>query len=109
METESKPLINIEFFYSKECLYYPHVLETLQELIESDLGFYLIIEVIDVNSPAGKKHAKHYELKAVPSIAIEGNLKFMGVPHPTLLSNEIRKLLNNYESLKTLKTPSMES
>jgi len=108
MEAKIPTLINIEFFYAKDCPYCPHVLETLQDLIKTELGPHIIIELIDVESPAGKERAKRYDIKAVPSIAIEGTLKFMGVPHPTLISDEIRKLISNYESIKPLKQEPME-
>ncbi|MDD1778449.1 MAG: thioredoxin family protein [Candidatus Helarchaeota archaeon] len=97
MKKPSEPLIHIEFFWSPSCPYCPNVQEMLEDLINSELGKYLIIEMIDVDSPVGQTRAKSYALKGVPSLAINGHLKFIGVPHPSLLNLEIRKLVNKRE------------
>jgi predicted DsbA family dithiol-disulfide isomerase len=97
MKKPSESLIHIEFFWSPSCPYCPNVQEMLEDLINTDLGHYIIVEMIDVESPVGQARAQSYKLKGVPSIAIDGHLKFIGVPHPSLLSNEIRKLVNKQE------------
>jgi hypothetical protein len=80
----------------------------LQDLVKTDVGPNIIIELIDVDSPAGRERAKHYQIKGVPSIAMEGTLKFMGVPHLSLVTNEIRKLISNYGPIKPPKQEPME-
>jgi len=102
MKKIPEPLIHIEFFWSPSCPYCPNVQDMLEDLIDTDLGPYIIIEMIDVDTPVGQARAKSYNVKGVPSLAIDGNLKFIGVPHPTLLSNEIRKLVNKPEKPKLL-------
>ncbi|NVM53750.1 MAG: thioredoxin family protein [Candidatus Helarchaeota archaeon] len=95
MERKSHNLVQIEFFQAKDCPYCPTVRKMLLELIDSELGKHVIIAEIDINSPIGRELAKHYQLKGVPSIAMNGKLKFAGVPHPLLFLNEIKRLLKD--------------
>jgi small redox-active disulfide protein 1 len=102
MKKPTEPLIHIEFFWSPSCPYCPNVQDMLEDLINTDLGPYIIVEMIDVDSPVGQARAKAYGVKGVPSLAIDGHLKFIGVPHPSLLTNEIRKLVNKHEKPQRL-------
>ncbi|MHA1131401.1 MAG: thioredoxin family protein [Candidatus Helarchaeota archaeon] len=99
-EIEPAEFVHIEFFYGEDCPYCPTVRKMLDELIKSELGSHVIIEAININSPAGTSRVRFYsKLKGVPAIAIDGILKFMGVPHPTKLFNEVKKLtIQNKES-----------
>ncbi len=108
MQKIPEPLIHIEFFWSPSCPYCPNVQVMLEDLINTDLGPYIVIEMIDVDTPVGQARAKSYQIRGVPSLAIDGNLKFIGVPHPTLLSNEIRKLVNKREKPNPLEPISPE-
>jgi len=101
MEPESQIIICIEFIYSEECPYCPLVKNMLLELLDSKIvGDHLIIEEIDINSSIGKERALKYNLKGVPAIALNGKLKFQGVPSPTLLFGEVNKLVSGSKSLK---------
>lgn len=90
-------LVHIEFFYAKDCPYCPSVKKMLLELLESDTGKYVIIEEIDINSQIGKDRLKNYNLKGVPSLAINGTLKFAGVPHPILFLNEVKRQIEKQQ------------
>lgn len=98
MNEKTAPLIHIEFFWSTSCPYCPSVQDMLEDLIiDTELGPYVIIEMIDVDSPVGQARAIFYRIKGVPALAINGHLKFIGVPQPILISNEVRKLINKIE------------
>ncbi len=104
MEIEPIEFVHIEFFYAEECPYCPTVRKMIDELINSKLGLQVIVEEIDINSPAGQERVKLYKkLKGVPAVAIDGTLKFMGVPHPTLLFNEVKKIAHKNKTPKRAK------
>jgi len=94
MEQKPSIIVHIEFFQAKECPYCPTVRKILlDELFNSELGKFLLIEEIDINTPIGRERSKKYQLKGVPSLAINGKLKFAGIPHPVLLKNEVKRLV----------------
>ena len=94
MEIKAEGFIHIEFFYSNQCPYCPTVRKILKDLIKSKLGLYVIVEEINVNSIAGTQRMQNYEkIRGVPAIAIEGQLKFMGIPHPSSLYSEVKNLI----------------
>ncbi len=94
MEQKPSILVHIEFFQAKDCPYCPTVRKMLlDELFNSELGKYLLIEEIDINTSVGRERSKKYKLKGVPSLAFNGKLKFAGIPHPVLLKNEVKRLV----------------
>ncbi|MHA1267065.1 MAG: thioredoxin family protein [Candidatus Helarchaeota archaeon] len=97
---EPELLVHIEFFKARDCPYCPTVKKMLLELLESDLGKYLIIEEIDIHTSIGRERMKPYKLKGVPSIAMNGTLKFAGIPHPILFRNEVRRLIKKTQPKK---------
>jgi thioredoxin 1 len=104
MEPECKTVICIEFIYAEECPYCPTVKQMLLDLLESEaVNDFIIIEEIDINSAIGKERAFKYKLKGVPAIALNGKLKFQGVPHPTLLLGEVKRLIRESQNPKPLK------
>ena len=95
MEPDSKSVIHIEFFYEEECPYCSIVRKILLELLQSNIvGKFIIIEEIDINSLAGKRRMKIHSIKESPMIIIDGKVKIPGIPHPTLLFNEVLKIIN---------------
>ena len=94
MDQKPSILVHIEFFQAKDCPYCPTVRKMLlEELFKSELGKFLLIEEIDVNTAVGRERSKRYKLKGVPSLAFNGKLKFAGIPHPVLLKNEVKRLI----------------
>ncbi|MFX1297909.1 MAG: thioredoxin family protein [Promethearchaeota archaeon] len=94
MKQDSEGFIHIEFFSAKHCPHCPIVRKMLKELIESELGMHVIIEEIDIHSSIGQERVKFYKnAKGVPAIAIDGKMKFIGVPPPILLFNEVKRLV----------------
>lgn len=93
-------LVHIEFFQSNDSPYCETVRKMLLDILASDIGKNLLIEEVDINSEAGKTKAKSYQLKNVPSIAINGRMKFIGVPHPVLLFNEVKRIIREEQPKK---------
>lgn len=107
---EDSTFIHIEFFYSTDCPYCPSARKLLAELIESELGLHIIIEEVNVESPAGMNRLKMYpDFRGVPSIAINGKMKFVGIPHPTLLFNEVKRLIEEEQKINFPKYPDYPS
>jgi thioredoxin 1 len=67
----------VEEFMSPGCVGCPAVKEMLEEL-SNEFGEKLIVEEVDITIDTAR--AAQYGIMSVPAVAINGILKFMGVP-----------------------------
>jgi small redox-active disulfide protein 1 len=67
----------VEEFMSPGCVGCPAVKEMLEEL-SGEFGDKLIVEEVDITVDTTR--ASQYGIMSVPAIAVNGILKFMGVP-----------------------------
>ena len=76
----------IEDFMSPGCVGCPVVKEMLKSLSE-ELNGEITIEEVDITVDSAR--AAQYGIMSVPAIAINGELKFMGVPKKEELKNAL--------------------
>ena len=69
--------VYVEEFTSPGCAGCPAVKEMLKEL-SSEFGGNLIVEEVDITVDTTR--AAQYGIMSVPAVAINGILKFMGIP-----------------------------
>jgi len=69
--------VYVEEFMSPGCVGCPAVKEMLEEL-SGEFGDKLIVEEVDITVDTTR--ASQYGIMSVPAIAVNGILKFMGVP-----------------------------
>ena len=78
--------VYVEEFMSPGCVGCPAVKEMLEELF-GELGNKLIIEEVDITVDTAR--AAQYGIMSVPALAVNGILKFMGVPQREELKKAI--------------------
>jgi len=78
--------VYVEEFMSPGCVGCPAVKEMLEEL-SNEFGEKLIVEEVDITLDTAR--AAQYGIMSVPAIAINGILKFMGVPGKEELTKAI--------------------
>jgi thioredoxin 1 len=69
--------VYVEEFMSPGCVGCPAVKEMLEELSD-EFGEKLIVEEVDITVDTAR--AAQYGIMSVPAVAVNGILKFMGVP-----------------------------
>lgn len=69
--------VYVEEFMSPGCVGCPAVKEMIKEL-SAEFGDKLIVEEVDITVDTAR--ANQYGIMSVPAVAINGILKFMGVP-----------------------------
>lgn len=78
--------VYVEEFMSPGCVGCPVVKEMLEEL-SGEFGDQLIVEEVDITVETTR--AFHYGIMSVPAVAVNGILKFMGVPDKEELKKAI--------------------
>ena len=78
--------VYVEEFMSPGCVGCPTVKEMLKEL-SAEFGGNLIVEEVDITVDTTR--AAQYGIMSVPAVAINGILKFMGVPSKEELKKAI--------------------
>ncbi len=78
--------VYVEDFTSPGCVECPAVKEMLEEL-SAELECELIVEEVDITMDATR--AAQYGIMSVPAIAINGVLKFVGLPNKEELKEAI--------------------
>ncbi|MCK9150865.1 MJ0307 family thioredoxin [Methanobacterium alcaliphilum] len=84
-------VVKIEVFTSPTCPYCPMAIEVVEEA-KKDLGDILEIEKVDIMED--RERAVNYGLMAVPAIAMNGVVKFVGAPGKEELMQAIKELLD---------------
>lgn len=84
--------VKIELFYTPGCPVCPMAKRLVRDILP-EFGPAADIEVEEVNAWIQMDRAANYGLTAVPAIAINGELKFMGLPGRKELTMAIREAL----------------
>lgn len=79
--------VRIELFYTPHCPYCPSAKRVLGEVASQ---FGVEVEVEEVNAQMERERAKSYGIKAVPTIVVNGQFKFVGVPKREALLQAIK-------------------
>jgi len=83
--------VYVEEFMSPGCVGCPAVKEMLEEL-SGEFGDKLIVEEVDITVETAR--ASQYGILSVPAVAVNGVLKFMGVPGKEELKKAILEELD---------------
>jgi thioredoxin len=83
-------VVKVEVFTSPSCPYCPLAIEVVDE-VKRDMGDN--VEVEKINIMLDRDKAIEYGLMAVPAIAINGVLKFVGAPEKEELEKAIKEEL----------------
>ena len=51
------------------------------------------VEIVNANDPANIDRAREYQIMAVPTVVIDGNVEFIGAPSDVELINKLESLL----------------
>lgn len=78
--------VYVEEFMSPGCVGCPAVKEMLEEL-SGEFGDQLIVEEVDITVDTTR--ASQYGILSVPAVAVNGILKFMGIPRKEELKKAI--------------------
>jgi len=82
--------VYVEEFMSPGCVGCPAVKQMLEEL-SAKLGDKLIVEEVDITEDTTR--AAQYGIMSVPALAVNGILRFMGVPRKEELEKAIMEEL----------------
>lgn len=83
-------MVKIEVFTSPMCPHCPAAKRVVEEVV-SEMGGE--IEVENVNVMEAPERAAKYGIMAVPTIVIDGEVKFVGAPTKEALKDELSKYL----------------
>ena len=84
--------VKIEVFTSPSCPYCPMAIEVVDQ-VKKEMGDKIDVEKIDIMNDRQK--AIEYGLMAVPAVAINGLIKFIGAPEKEELVRAIKEELNH--------------
>ncbi|MCF0226131.1 MAG: MJ0307 family thioredoxin [Methanobrevibacter sp.] len=85
--------IKIEVFSSNSCPHCPGAIKVAQD-VQNDMDLDIEVEILNVNDPENMKKARDYQLMAVPTIAINGKVEFVGAPTEDQLVSKINEIVN---------------
>ena len=71
--------VKIEIYTSPTCPYCPAAIRMLQKAIDI-YGKEIEVTKIDITTPNGEELATYYEIKATPTIVMNGIVKYRGAP-----------------------------
>lgn len=83
--------VNVEVFYSEMCPYCPAAIKLVREVNAkfSDI----IVEEVDTSTSEGMTKAAKYQIVSVPTIVINGEVAFVGVPGKAELTEAVETKL----------------
>lgn len=70
-------MVKVQLVYTKTCIYCPASKALFKELKKNHKFDY---EEIDAMSPEGQKLVAKYSIMSVPTIIVDGKVKFTGIP-----------------------------
>lgn len=70
-------MVKVQLVYTKQCVYCPTAKALFKDLKKTNKFDY---EEIDAMSPEGQKLVAKYSIMSVPSIIVDGKMKWVGIP-----------------------------
>lgn len=70
-------MVKVQLVYTKTCVYCPAAKQLFKDLKKVHKFDY---EEIDATSPEGQKLVSKYMIMSVPTIIVDGKVKFTGIP-----------------------------
>ncbi len=86
--------IRVEVFTSNSCPHCPAAIKVAEEAknaIDADID----VEIVDINDPVNRQRAMDYQIMAVPTIAINGKVEFVGAPTKEQMIEKIKFIIAN--------------
>ncbi len=83
--------IRVEVFTSNSCPHCPaaiRVAEEVKNTVDSDIN----LEIVDINDPVNRQRAMDYQIMAVPTIAINEKVEFVGAPTKEQMIDKINNI-----------------
>ena len=84
-------MVVIEIFTRKDCPFCPEAKEVCEKVAKKFKG--ITIKEVDIDSKEGKKKAEFLEITSVPTILINNDIEFTGVPREELLRSAAKEEL----------------
>ncbi len=85
--------IKVEVFSTNSCPHCPSAIEAAQ-VAKDKLGDAIDVEVVKIDeSNENRERAINYQIMAVPTIVIDGEVAFVGAPHDFELIEKLESLL----------------
>ncbi|WP_413823687.1 MULTISPECIES: MJ0307 family thioredoxin [unclassified Methanobrevibacter] len=78
IKKEKNIMTKIEVFTSPTCPHCPAAVKVVEEAKKQIEG--IEIEVLDASNEENREKAMEYQIYAVPTIVIDGNVEFVGAP-----------------------------
>ena len=85
-------VIKVEVFVSDTCPHCPGAVDVANKAKDS-LGDKINVEVLNVSNPTNRQRALDYQIMAVPTIAVNNAVEFVGAPTYNQLVEKIKSLL----------------
>jgi small redox-active disulfide protein 1 len=85
-------VIKVEVFKTDSCPHCPSAVNAAESAKEK-FGDQIDVEIVNANDPANIDRARQYQIMAVPTIVIDGNVEFIGAPTDSELINKLESLL----------------
>ena len=86
-------VIKVEVFSTSTCPHCPAAIDAAQQA-KDKLGDAIEVEAIKIDeSPENRQRAIDYQIMAVPTIVIDGEVAFVGAPYPEELIGKLESLL----------------
>ena len=84
--------IKVEIFKTETCPHCPAAVAAA-ESAKDKLGDQIDVEIVNANDPDNIDRARKYQLMAVPTVVIDGNVEFIGAPSDSELIEKLESLL----------------
>lgn len=84
--------IKIEVFKTDSCPHCPAAVSAA-ESAKAKLGDQIDVEIVNANDPKNIDRARQYQIMAVPTVVINGNVEFIGAPTDSELIQKLESLL----------------
>ena len=85
-------VIKIEVFKTDSCPHCPAAVSAA-ESAKAKLGDQIDVEIVNANDPDNIDRARQYQIMAVPTVVINGNVEFIGAPTDSELIQKLESLL----------------
>ena len=85
-------VIKVEVFKTDSCPHCPSAVNAAESAKEK-FGDQIDVEIVNANDSANIDRARQYQIMAVPTIVIDGNVEFIGTPTDSELINKLESLL----------------
>ena len=72
--------IKVEVFSSDSCPHCPGAVKVAEEAKADSTDLDIELEVVNINTDENRKRAIDYQIMAVPTIVINGQVEFIGAP-----------------------------